>query len=266
MTICGLLFIFFAFVFISIWLYASLMRDNVLEFPVDSHFRHSFIVHGGGKLDGVLQSNSYESVVNAIALGCRFIELDLIETKDNKFVASHDWKRFRRDINFITQGTSEALSFSEISNSKLYGKYHILFIDDIIELMRLHQDLYIFTDITTNYKLINSIGFRDRLFVEAFNIFDYLLAMHHNIKRPMLNLNAGKLGIIIPLGSFLLTNAKHVTISMHTINRFPWFLSFLANRGAHIYIFTVNDKVLADKLIDEYRAVIYTDDLLEGCR
>ncbi len=132
--------------------------------------------------------------------------------------------------------------------------------------MQLHPDLFIFTDQTTNYKLINSIGFQDRFFVETFNIFNYLSALHHQIKRPLLNLDAGKLGIMIPLGSYFLANPKHVTLSTHTIKRFPWFLGFLADRGVFIYIFTVNDILLAKNYINAYGAMIYTDDLLERCR
>jgi glycerophosphoryl diester phosphodiesterase len=242
------------------------MRDTILGLPQGSAPLQSFIVHGGGKLDGVTQSNSYEAVMSSISLGCRLIELDLIETTDGRFVASHDWMRLRKDINYPEKLTNDSLSYADVINSKILGKYHVVTIEDIKALLRIHSEIYIFTDQTTNYSLINSIGYADRFFVETFNIFNYLSALHHGIRRPLLNLDSGKFGVLLPLISYFLTNPKHVTFSMKTVERYPWLLRLLASRNVNIYIFTVNDPSVAQRYILDYRAIIYSDDLLEACR
>lgn len=50
-----------------------------------------FIAHAGGVISNNIYTNSKEDVLKSLQNGFKYIELDLLITKDNHIIASHDW-------------------------------------------------------------------------------------------------------------------------------------------------------------------------------
>lgn len=245
--------------------FANMKRNHILDMS-DSMLGYGYIAHGGGRIGEIKQSNTFEAVMNSINSGCKFIELDLLETSDHQFIASHDWTRLRQAIYNSDKSIPVPYSSFYISESKLYGKYKIISVSDINKILQNYPDIFVFTDQTTNYGLINSLGWDQRLFVETFNIFNYVSALFYGIKRPMLNVDAGKSGVFVSLFSYILLNPKYVTVNLKTAQNYPWFLRLMTIRGVKLFIFTVNDPLVAGQLFLDYNATIYTDDLLYDCK
>lgn len=100
------------------------------------------VIHALGSIDGLNYTNSKEALEENYLNGDRVFECDMILTADQKLVACHDW------------GTGMQAGISEdhvptkevFMNTKIYGKYTPLSIDEIVLFLKEHEDVYIVTD------------------------------------------------------------------------------------------------------------------------
>lgn len=67
------------------------------------------IAHGAGQIDGKKYTNSLEALELAVKNGYKFIELDLLITKDKRIIAAHDWKMFEEMTGIKSRNLAEIL-------------------------------------------------------------------------------------------------------------------------------------------------------------
>lgn len=150
------------------------LKPGVLAFASASP--ELYIAHAGGVIDGQCYTNSREAVEKSLRRGYRYIELDLQVTQDNHLVAVHDWDRLR-DM----AGTPELPvppTLSEVRGLTLKGGLHVLGGKDIAELMLRHQQMILVTDKIHDMALLaRELPFHDRIIVEVFNRWDYLMCL-----------------------------------------------------------------------------------------
>lgn len=144
---------------------------------------NAYIAHGGGVKD-FTYTNSFEAFEDSLNRNFKFIEIDLIETKDHKLLGAHDWKYFKNltksDIDNFEQLESDVIKTLRI---KTYMKP--LFGSDIRKFMKSNKDIILVTDKIRNYDLVLSeIPYSERLIVEVFSPNDYLRALDSGIKYP----------------------------------------------------------------------------------
>ena len=72
--------------------HSSIIADGVNEFYNGAGYDNvnGYIAHGGG-VNTFSLTNSKEAIVDSIENGFKYIEVDLLETKDGKLVGGHDW-------------------------------------------------------------------------------------------------------------------------------------------------------------------------------
>lgn len=117
--------------------------------PSDTSYNFSreiFIVHAGGVISKNIYTNSKESALNSLKNGFKYIEFDLLTTKDNHIIAAHDWNSISK--NNIPLSLNDVI---EIYKNKditlLTGK-------DIYELMLKNEDWILITDKIRDFSLL----------------------------------------------------------------------------------------------------------------
>lgn len=136
-------------------------------------------------------SNSLEALLNSIANGYKFIELDLVVTTDHKIIAAHDWSYFRKSTDAVGANTTyEDLPLSHIDamSRKIYQHLTVLDGAKIREIFLQHPNLYLVTDKIDDLDLLVSefAPFLDRVIVEVFSVEKYQEALAKGIKYPAL--------------------------------------------------------------------------------
>jgi glycerophosphoryl diester phosphodiesterase len=108
---------------------------------------YRLVAHAGGALfneSGAMltYTNSQEAVLANYKKGHRVFELDFTLTDDGFLAAVHDWKSGRA----ITGSTWEKPTLREWKDAKIHGTYTPMDINDVMELLAKHEDMYIVTD------------------------------------------------------------------------------------------------------------------------
>lgn len=232
---------------VTIWFYSSKripLRECVF-FPRESaaqsrKLSHDFLIaHAGGAIDGNKYTNSLEAVKQSIANGYKFIELDLLVTKDGKIVAAHDWRYFNR-ITGHQHLDKQALSVSEFRKRKIHGKYTPLSDVEINELFAANPSLVLVTDKIKDFKkLVATFKFTDRIIVEVFSIKDYHRALAAGIIYPMLSLHSKDLADV---NKIINHGINMVASPVANINQFPQQFEKLHHKNICIFVFTSNEE------------------------
>jgi glycerophosphoryl diester phosphodiesterase len=127
-----------------------------------------FIAHAGGKIDGRTYTNSFEALNKSYKDGFRLLELDIIKTADDFYVAAHDWKHWKKITDY--QGNIPPTK-AVFKQSKIYGKYTPLDMDDINQWFKQHSDAILVTDKINTPKDFSKIFLdKDRLMMELFTL------------------------------------------------------------------------------------------------
>ena len=142
-----------------------------------------FIAHAGGQIDGNRYTNSLEALNLNYKLGFRLFELDIIETSDNIYVASHDWERWADSTDYKGRLPPNREIFKK---HKILGKYTPLDMTDINIWFNNHPDAILVTD-KVNKPLYFSYKFIDknRLVMELFSLGAVKDGIKANIKSAM---------------------------------------------------------------------------------
>lgn len=122
------------------------------------HFDYSwteneYICHALGGLDGLGYLNCLEAFQNNYDLGHKVFEVDFEYTIDGGIICLHDFS-FLDSIG-ISPGEGKAnneITKETFLESKIYGKYTTLCLEDIIDLMAEYPDIYIVTDTKSDEK------------------------------------------------------------------------------------------------------------------
>lgn len=139
-----------------------------------------FIAHGGG-INQFLYTNSKQAVENSLSKGFRFIELDLLKTKDSHLLAAHDWEYFRN----LTGIPSIPANLNEALSQKINGDQSPLSGEDINKQLRQNPDWYLVTDKINDFNLLlREIPLPERMIVEVFSPQDYIRALKAGVHYP----------------------------------------------------------------------------------
>ena len=213
-------------------------RSNTKSYPyyTTELSQEHLIAHAGGALDGHIYTDALEAYEQSIAAGMKFIEVDLLETKEGKFVAAHDWKTF----NEITGENEEKVrSLEEIHKLKIYDKYTPMDEKQVASLMKKYPDIVMVTDKTRDVRHIaEAFPFYDRMIVQTFGLIDYLEALRQGIKYPTLRLKGGRKGIPWVYKKMMQAlNVKSVILGELSFNKNKDFIRELHDRGVLVILY-----------------------------
>ena len=213
----------------------SLYR-NVFDIIKDARNTHKFIAHAGGIIGSYIHSNSLEALNNSYKQGFRLFELDIIKTKDNIFVAAHDWKRWKEITGY---NYSTPVHRKEFLEHRIYGKYTPLDIDRINKWFATHKDAVLVTDkVNVPREFISQFRFKNRLIMELFSVRAVKEALKLNIKAmPSWN-------VIVAINKDIdllkRWGVKYVAASRRVIlDNYNFFMK-LKKAGIKTYVFHIN--------------------------
>lgn len=217
------------------------------------YYNHSFIAHAGGGIDNLKYTNSLNSILKSIKNGFKLIEIDLIESSDNKLVAAHDWIKFKEFINYEDKSNSP-LNSKYFKNNLILNKYKTMDIDLINKIFNEYKDLILVIDKTNNFDLINkSFTFdKNRLIVEIFGRDNYFKAVKTGIINPMFSASINDYEFIIKYRIKLI--AVHSKDFVSNIEKYK----ILKEKGVIIFVYSTNDNNFIEDNID-IASAFYTD-------
>ena len=127
-----------------------------------------FIAHAGGKINNEIYTNSKEALDLSYKKGFRLFELDIIKTKDGKYIAAHDWDHWKEitGYNGDTPVTNE-----EFLKHKIFNQFSPLDMKGINQWFSEHKDAILITDKINEPKLFSeAFKFKKRLMMELFTM------------------------------------------------------------------------------------------------
>lgn len=125
------------------------------------------IAHAGGKIDGKMYTNSLEAMELSYSQGARYIELDINQTKDGHYVATHDWEKWQQQTGYKGQLPP---TLDEFRQYKIEGKYQPLTFKEINPWFAGHRDAVLITDKVDNpYDIVAIFTDKNRLMMELFS-------------------------------------------------------------------------------------------------
>lgn len=126
-----------------------------------------YIAHAGGQIDGKTYTNSLEALNLSYSKGFRLFELDIIKTKDNHFVAAHDWEHWAKIVGYEGE---LPVSNQIFLSKKIFDKYTPLDMKSINRWFNEHQDAILVTDkVNTPIEFSNLFIDKQRLMMELFD-------------------------------------------------------------------------------------------------
>lgn len=150
---------------IAIYKYKYIYNFNTDKTINPANF--NLIAHAGGEIDSFNYTNSLEAINLSYKSGFRFIELDILETSDGHFVASHDWKYWSEVTKYDKKLPPSLKDFKQY---KIHGKYTPLTIYDIKKWFEERPDAILVTDkINTPDKFFKIYELKDQLMMELFD-------------------------------------------------------------------------------------------------
>ena len=156
--------------------------ENVKSYEYKIKDIKRFIAHAGGEINKDKYTNSLEALNYSYDNGIRLFELDIIETKDGHFVAAHDWKNWKRRVNYPIVDNNP-VSLDEFMKYRIKNKYTPLNMQRINNWFEKHQDAFLVTDkINSPKKFSESFVDKERLMMELFS----LQAIEEGIKQNIL--------------------------------------------------------------------------------
>ncbi len=122
------------------WRETSHAKQSILyDLPV--------VVHGLGFIEGHYVTNSLDALLVNYKRGFRVFEIDLNMTSDGHLVARHDWTLGHYQyLGQTYRPVAGPIPFETFMSLKIHGKYKPASWEDILQVMKEHQDLYVITD------------------------------------------------------------------------------------------------------------------------
>ncbi len=196
-----------------------------------------YIAHAGGEVDGIKSTNSLEALNQNYKRGFRLFELDIVETKDGKLVAAHDWKMWSR---FTDYKGALPVTHAEFKKHKIYGKYTTLDFEGINKWFAAHPDAILFTDkVNDPIAFANNFVDKNRLVMELFSLMAVEEASKVGIKAmisqdPLGKIKGDKLAYLSA------NNVRYVALSRRVIENQKALLLDLRKEGIRVYVYNVN--------------------------
>ena len=228
------------------------LSNEIKEFLNQNNLENQLIAHAGGGINELTYTNSLEALNQSISNGFKLIELDLKQTSDEKLVAVHDWKSFKRKTN-CCDNLKFPIDHKTFNDQKI-SNLNLLDYKKINEIFSENKDLILITDKSNNFELINNqLNFdASRIIVEIFGQQNYFKAIQSGIKNPMYSANLNDFDFIKKY------NVKLIAIHTSELqNHYEKYLE-LKNNGVLIFVYSSNEI----NFIKKYQSVataFYTD-------
>lgn len=216
----------------------TIILKNKNDYLLDQHKHERFIAHAGGEIERFTYTNSLEALNKSYQDGFRIFELDIIKTRDNVYVAAHDWKQWKAMTMYKGRLPPDRNTFKKF---KISGKFTSMDIQDINTWFHDHPDATLVTDKVNDPKTFSQqFVDKKRLMMELFTWDAVQTAQKIGIKSvmPTAQLLFSIRGNII---SFLKRlGIKHIAISRTMIYQHRELLSELVNSKFKLYAFHIN--------------------------
>ncbi len=196
------------------------------------------IAHAGGAVDDNVYTNSLEAIEASIKDGHKFIEIDMIKTSDDFYIAGHDWELVNR-MTGREDLKDKPQSLTEYRQAKILGKYSTLDEYQIAELMKKYPNWIMLIDKARDIKHIaKSFPYPDRVILQVYGLHGYFNALKQGIKYPVLRLKGGRRGIkeIYKL-AMKLFNIKGVILGEKSFNKNMDYIKKLHDSGVAVILY-----------------------------
>lgn len=233
----------------------SEVSPNYLTYKKDTM---RYIAHAGGRIEGNNYSNSKEALDLSYKKGFRLFELDIIQTKDGKFVAAHDWEHWSKITNF--KGDIP-VNMEQFLKYKLYNKFTPLDIAGINDWFATHNDAILITD-KINDPVEFSKKFIDpnRLMMELFTLDAVKAGIKAKIRSAIPSQNVIANYSKEDIKSLKKMGVKHIAISRKFISDNQDLLSEFKANNIKAYAYHIN----FDNEFDEEYVTKYEMDFIYG--
>lgn len=233
-----------------------------------------YIAHAMGGVDGNSYTNSKQAMISSYKRGLRVFEADMSMSSDNELILLHSYDR---------QGLSElALPLSwantkptkkEFLSEKILGKYDTLALDNVVEFMKEHKDVYLVVDLKTND--IKSVEQAYKKLVDTFKKIDpsslnrvIPQIYYEEMYKPVMNIYDFKSMIFttyrleeLEVNRIVDFSYEH-GIKIVAANKFKFSADLtkkLVDRDISLYMYTYNDQNKVNSLRNSYVSGFYTD-------
>lgn len=224
---------------------------------------NAYIIHAGGRIQGLLGTNSLDALENAYKDGNRYIELDFSFTSDLKPVCIHDWNHLSYSGFDGTRPT-----YSEFSQNTVYSMFSSLTLEDVAEYMTEHEDLYIITDVKDHNIYFSGILKReypelcDRFIIQVYSEEQYAFVSKMGFDNIIFSLYRLEYNKQMDT-EYLVSFAKKNKLYGYTFNAVlcdnEGYVEKLLEADIPLFVHTVNDKEQQKKFFDMGITGIYTD-------
>lgn len=196
-----------------------------------------YIAHAGGEVNGIKSTNTREALDESYLKGFRMFELDIIETRDGHYIASHDWAMWSR---FTGYKGELPVNRDEFLNHKVYGQYTTLTMEMINEWFATHPDATLITDkVNDPIKFAAQFIDKSRLIMELFSFMSLeeasLNGIRAMISQEQLETIPGDKLVYIHSNEI-----RYVAVSRRIIANNTELFGQLRDQGIKVYVYNVN--------------------------
>ncbi|HSX54041.1 MAG TPA: glycerophosphodiester phosphodiesterase family protein [Sphingomonas sp.] len=232
-------------------------------------FQADLVSHAGAGMPGAIYSNSREALELAVARGHRKIEIDLIETSDGVVVAAHDWDRTYLELHpapsigvRLRSLVGIAPNHAEFMAQPMRGGLTPFDASYLAAWLTRHPQVRIITDakgdnLETLRKLLVAGVPRSQLVAQIYARGELAGARALGFERIIYILHRDPDVALSDVIDFAQRHGLVVTIpearaSFEVIDQFK-------RGGVPLYIHTINDPGMAQRMIERGAAGVYTD-------
>ena len=233
-----------------------------------------FICHAFGSVDGHAYTNSREAFMANYRAGMRYFEVDFTLSKDGQLICFHPGEGGRLST---PVDTAECFTAREYAKLRIDEHYHTMNIDEVQRLMIHYPDMFIVTD-TKGWSKELVEAFTQALFKTRYDVHRRIILQiyrpgDYDLIAPMFRYFTFA-GIIYTLYQldisyqevldFVLDkNIFAIAVETERLRKRQSTILWLKSHGMDVYVFTVNDETIFDRVKMLGLDGIYTDILLK---
>lgn len=218
--------------------------------------RPHLFAHRGGNAGRNAKENSRSAFDSAVKLGYKFLETDVILTKDNQVICyhgSHNWYS-RRHSGLELRRKVQKLTYKQIQEKKLLGSEKVPRLEEIL---KAYPKTLLSVDVKTGevvmplVELLKKLNAQDRVIITSFSLYRTLKAnqlLRGHERQASLCLSRFSAKAVSPFNSLFirylrLLGVRYLQVSYTRITK--RLIELAHKNDIYIYAWTVND---ADKM------------------
>lgn len=210
--------------------------------------KYHFIAHNGGGIDGKTGTDSREAWELSYRRGVRIIDADLSFTTDNHLVLRHSWTNDDLEQDYFPN----VPTLEQFKAALILKKYHPITVEDMINFMASHDDVYVAADSKVSPTKIYSVLVETAKRMNAEEVLSRIIVSLYSTKDidrvkavyPFKNFALRQYGWQhnwYELAEFCVKNDIHaVNIFDFVIDADPEGVKILTSKGIHIFAAIIN--------------------------